>query len=184
MSIWRKGLCFDRISNRAVAFRPALVHPRQHRNTTIYVVVDLHESFVVVETVQPAHVLLERALPGDRHRQEERIQTRVVKTFAYVAPRRQNYPGFFLRHGRQGRPARSCISRKWASTVSGAFANLGCGSRKLAFYWWTVGWATRIARWIRRAKKVGLGFRLTNLQPGICHVGQLSASRIQPAKAA
>lgn len=34
------------------------------------------------------------------------------------------------------------------------------------------------------AKKVGLGFRLNNPQPGIGQLGQLSGSKIQPAKAA
>src|SRR5215831_1227404 len=67
---WWRGLLLDDIPNRAVALQPALVHPRQHRNTVIYVVVDLHDSLVVVETMQPAHVLLQRPLPGDRHRQE------------------------------------------------------------------------------------------------------------------
>ena len=33
-------------------------------------IVDPHKSVVVVETVQSAHILLQRALPGDRHGQE------------------------------------------------------------------------------------------------------------------
>jgi hypothetical protein len=36
----------------------------------IDIVVNLHESFVVVETMQSADVLLQRALSRDRHRQE------------------------------------------------------------------------------------------------------------------
>src|SRR5208282_2150738 len=64
------GLRLDDVSNRAVAFQPALVHPRQHRNIVVHIVVDLHESFVVVEAMQPAHILLQGALPGDRHGQE------------------------------------------------------------------------------------------------------------------
>ena len=69
MGRWRRIL-LDNIPNRAVAFQPALVHSCQHRNVVIDIVVNLHESFVVVETMQSADVLLQRALSRDRHRQE------------------------------------------------------------------------------------------------------------------
>src|SRR5271157_5758495 len=64
------GFLLNGVSNRAVALQPPLIHPGQHRDVAVHVAVDLHESFVVVETMQPAHILLKRALPGDRHGQE------------------------------------------------------------------------------------------------------------------
>src|SRR5438309_1232232 len=64
------GLLLDDVSNRAVALQPALVHPGQHQYVVVHIIVDLHESLVVMETMQPPHILLQRALPGDWHRQE------------------------------------------------------------------------------------------------------------------
>src|SRR5947209_3840132 len=38
-----------------------------------------------MRTVEPAGVLDDRALPGDRHRQQERVQTGIVEAFTDVA---------------------------------------------------------------------------------------------------
>src|ERR1035437_8730698 len=52
-----KRLRLDHITHRGIAFQPALVHPGQHRNVVVHLIVDLHESFVVAKTVQPAYIL-------------------------------------------------------------------------------------------------------------------------------
>src|ERR1035437_9078617 len=46
---------------------------------------------------------LHTALPGNRHGQEDLVQTRAVKPFSDVASRRQNHPRFVFGHCRQGR---------------------------------------------------------------------------------
>src|ERR1043166_818399 len=98
---WNR-LLLDHVTNRGVALQPTLVHPGQHQNVTVHIIVDLHKSLVVVETMQPAYILLQCALPGDRHGQKERVETRVVKPFSDVASRRQNHSRFVFRHCRQG----------------------------------------------------------------------------------
>src|ERR1035438_7492052 len=52
--------------------------------------------------MHPPTILLQRTLPGNRHRQEKRVQTRIVEPFSDVASRRQNDSRFVLRHCRQG----------------------------------------------------------------------------------
>ena len=66
----RINLLLDHITNRGITLQPALVHPGQHQNVVVHIVVDLHKSLVSMETMQPAHILLQRALSGNRHRQE------------------------------------------------------------------------------------------------------------------
>jgi hypothetical protein len=43
-----------------------------------------------MKSVETSYVLLERSLPGNGHRQKERIQAGIVEPFAYVAAGRQN----------------------------------------------------------------------------------------------
>src|ERR1700756_4200633 len=93
------SLLVNYVTNGAVAFQPTLVHSCEHRNQVVHVIVDLDHTLVVMKTVQSPHVLLERPLPRDGHRQEERIQTRVVKSFANVASGRQDCAWLALRHG-------------------------------------------------------------------------------------
>src|SRR5690348_4828770 len=52
--------------------------------------------------MQPAHILLQCTLPGDWHREEQRIQASVVKAFPDVASRRQNHPRFVFGDCSQG----------------------------------------------------------------------------------
>ena len=66
---WR-GFLLDDVTDDAVAFQPPLVHPGQHRNVVVHIIVDLHKAFAVVQTMQTAHILLQSAFPGDRHGQE------------------------------------------------------------------------------------------------------------------
>jgi hypothetical protein len=68
-AMWNR-LPLHHITNRGIALQSALVHPGQHQNVAVHIIVDLHKSLVRMETMQPAHILLQRALPGNRHRQE------------------------------------------------------------------------------------------------------------------
>ena len=59
----RSRLSLDHISNRAVAFESALKHPRKHQHVAVDIVEYLHESFVVMQTMQPPDILLKRTFP-------------------------------------------------------------------------------------------------------------------------
>jgi len=48
--------------------------------------------------MKPAHILLQRTLPGDRERQEQCVQTRIIKSLSDVASRRQDHPRFAFRY--------------------------------------------------------------------------------------
>ena len=54
----------------------ALVHPSQHRDEHVSVVVHDHFPFVLVEPMEPAYVLLKRPSPRDRHREATGFSTR------------------------------------------------------------------------------------------------------------
>ena len=84
----------------------------------IGVVVDVHFALAFIKAVQPAHILRDRSMPGDRERQEQRIQPGVVKPFADVAARRQQHALFVAGNGGKlgVRPIefRFCSSRREA----------------------------------------------------------------------
>ena len=73
---------FDRIADAGIARLPLAVHPLKHRNVDIDIIVDADLGFTFVETMQASGVLVQPALPGNRHRQEERIQARFIESFA------------------------------------------------------------------------------------------------------
>jgi len=77
------------------------VHPREHPDIDIDVIVNLHRLLVVVEPVEAAHVLLQRSLQRDWHRQKQRVETAIVKAFANVASGSKDHPRFGICNGSQ-----------------------------------------------------------------------------------
>src|ERR1017187_1763217 len=85
------GLAFQFVPDGSISFEPLLVHPREHRNVCIHVVVNPNNLLAVVNSMQATHELLQGAAPRNRHRQEQRVEPRIVKTLAYVASGGQDY---------------------------------------------------------------------------------------------
>ena len=56
----RSRLSLEHVSNRAVAFEPALKHSGKHQHVAVDIVEYLHESFVVMQTMQPPDILLKQ----------------------------------------------------------------------------------------------------------------------------
>jgi hypothetical protein len=81
----RKG-----VADQPVRSQAARVHSRQHKDVGAYVIVDSQNTLGIMKSVETSYVLLERSLPGNGHRQKERIQAGIVEPFAYVAAGRQN----------------------------------------------------------------------------------------------
>ena len=73
------------VADRAVAPQPSLEHPEEHRHIAVDVIVDPDLGLAGMEAMQPARVLHERALPGDRQREEQRVEARIVEALADVA---------------------------------------------------------------------------------------------------
>ena len=82
----------NRVADGLIAAAAPVEHPRQHRHVEVRVVVDAHLALAVVEAVQSARVLGDRAAPRDRKRQEQRVQTRIVESLADVLAGRQDDP--------------------------------------------------------------------------------------------
>jgi len=54
------------------------VHPREHGHCQIRVVVDDDFFLLIVQAVEPTRVLHQRAAPGDRQGQEQRVEAGVA----------------------------------------------------------------------------------------------------------
>jgi hypothetical protein len=96
----RSILRVDCISQRFVSSQPLVEHPGEHRNRGIDVVVDLDRFLAVMLAVQPADILLQGSPLRDRHREKERVQTRVVEAFSDVAARGNHYSRAGFRRGK------------------------------------------------------------------------------------
>ncbi len=96
----RSILRVDCISQRFVSSQPLIEHSGEHWNRVIDVVIDLDHFLTVMQPVQPADVLLQGSPPRDRHREKERVQTRVVETFSDVAACGNHYSRAGFRRGK------------------------------------------------------------------------------------
>ena len=91
----------DRVANGFIASATPVEHAPEHRHVDVGVVVDAHFALAVMQTVKPTRVLSDRATPRDGQREKQRVQPRVVESFAHVLARRQNDPALSL----ESRPA-------------------------------------------------------------------------------
>ena len=49
------GLAFQFVPDGAISFDPLLIHPREHRNMCIHVIVNPNDFFAVVNPMQAGH---------------------------------------------------------------------------------------------------------------------------------
>lgn len=63
------GCLLDHVPYGRVTAHSTVVHAGEHWDVAVHVVVDLHNAFIVVQAMEPTDILLQRALPRNRHRQ-------------------------------------------------------------------------------------------------------------------
>src|SRR5579864_2930880 len=78
------------VAERSISRLAFRGHAREHGNGPIDVIVDDHLMLALMVTVKPTDILRKRALPRDRHRKEQGIESRIIKTFAQIAPGSEN----------------------------------------------------------------------------------------------
>ena len=97
----RAGRKEDRVADGLVAAATPIEHSRQHRHVEVGIVVDAHLSLAVVEPMESARVLRDRASPRDRQRQKQRVQARIVESLSDVFAGGKNDSCFIARDGCQ-----------------------------------------------------------------------------------
>lgn len=90
----------DQVADAFITFAALLKHPGKHGNSAIDVVIDTHFRLCRMKAVQPADVLLECSAPRNRQREKERIQSRIIETFANVSTGGDNNSIRAACHGR------------------------------------------------------------------------------------
>jgi hypothetical protein len=96
------GTISHRVAKRSIACEPFFVRASQQGNLDVCIIVDLDFFLIHVEAVQPAHILLQRSPPGNRHCKQKRVEASVIKTFPEIASRRQHHTGLTARNGCEG----------------------------------------------------------------------------------
>src|SRR5262249_33682576 len=89
------------VPDRLVPSAAAIKHPRQNRYIEIGVIIYSNLALSIVQAVQTSDILSNRSSPRDRHGEKQRIQTRIVKTLADIAARRQKHPLLVIRNGQK-----------------------------------------------------------------------------------
>jgi hypothetical protein len=85
-SVW--GGFRDPISHRPIAVLPLLPHAHQRRVAGVHEIDDPNVILVDVVPMQPTGVLLQRSLLRDRHREDKRVERRMVEALAHQLARR------------------------------------------------------------------------------------------------
>ena len=70
------------VADARISFETLVVHFFQHDGVIINIIVDTDFTLAFMQAMQPPDILCQRSMPGDRHRQEERIQAGIIKAFA------------------------------------------------------------------------------------------------------
>src|ERR1700740_2580361 len=83
-----------------LAFRS---HAGQNRHSHISIVVNDHLALGIVETMQPAGILSERAFPSNRHGKKKGIEAGIIEALAEVTSGREHYTFFGLGNGCESR---------------------------------------------------------------------------------
>ena len=89
------------VADGLIAPAAPVEHSCEHRHVEIRVVVDADLALAVVEAVQAAGVLRDRASPRDRQRQEQRVEAGIIEPFADVLAGRQDDPRLVAGNGRE-----------------------------------------------------------------------------------
>ena len=87
------------IAEGLVADQPLIVHPHQHRDFSVHVIINLYHLFIVVKAMETADILLEGTPSGDGHDQEQRIQAGIVKPLSNIPAGGQDQSLFPVRDG-------------------------------------------------------------------------------------
>jgi hypothetical protein len=74
------------IAHRPIPAQALAEHACEGRHAGIDVVVYPNLVFVGVSPVQSSGILLERAAPGDRAREKERVEPRIIEPFSDESP--------------------------------------------------------------------------------------------------
>jgi hypothetical protein len=89
---WRGQIEFgavkDPVAQTPISRLPLGRHLGEHRLVLIDVIINDHVALRSVQAMQSAGILGERSSPGDRHGQEQRIESRIIKALAEIATRR------------------------------------------------------------------------------------------------
>jgi hypothetical protein len=64
----------DFVAHVAIALQSPVIHPREHSDVGIDVIIDFDDTLVIVEPMESSDVLLKRAPPRNRHRQEQCVE--------------------------------------------------------------------------------------------------------------
>ena len=78
------------VAERSVSRLAFRGHAREHRNGPIDIIVYDYLMLALMVTVKPTDILRKCAFPRDRHRKEQGIESRIIKTLAQVAPGSEN----------------------------------------------------------------------------------------------
>ncbi len=79
------GRCGHCVSDRLIGPPALRGHPRKYGNVYIHIVIYPDLMLSSVQTMQPTCILCDRTLPGNRHREEQSVETRIVKSFTQIA---------------------------------------------------------------------------------------------------
>ena len=74
----------------------------QNRHEVVDIVDDENLCFTSMLPVKPTDILGQRALPRNGHRQEQRVQSWVIKALADVTPCREDEPFLIVCHSQGG----------------------------------------------------------------------------------
>ena len=80
---------FDRIAERSVSGPSLCSHASQNRHSAIDIVDNQNVCLPVMLTMEPADILGQCSFPGDRHRQEQRIEPAVIEAFTDIPAYRE-----------------------------------------------------------------------------------------------
>ena len=81
---------FDLVAEASIGALAFVVHAVEYRNSCVDVVVDAGVVLAGCGPVKATCVLRDRAFPGDRQCEHERVESRMVEAFAEVAARRDD----------------------------------------------------------------------------------------------
>ena len=81
---------YELVAESRVAFQALLVHAVEHGDAGVHVVVHDHLALALALSVEPTQILRDDPFPGDRGREDERVESGLVETLAKVASSRDD----------------------------------------------------------------------------------------------
>ena len=89
--MYRRGL-FDGVAKRPISQSPLRGHARQHRHQFVDVVNDQNLGLSGMLAVEATYILSQRTFPGYGHREEQRVESRIIKTLTEIPPCSEDEP--------------------------------------------------------------------------------------------